>query len=35
LSRLRRADEIGDDAFHAVEEDLDWLELASTRGDGV
>ena len=35
LSRLRRADEIGDDAFHAVEEDLDWLELASKRADGV
>lgn len=25
---MRRSDEIGDDAFHAVEEDLDWLEMA-------
>jgi monovalent cation/hydrogen antiporter len=25
---MRAADEIGDDAFHLVEEDLDWLEMA-------
>jgi NhaP-type Na+/H+ or K+/H+ antiporter len=26
--RMRAAQEIGDDAFHQVEEDLDWLEMA-------
>jgi hypothetical protein len=25
---MRASDEIGDDAFHQVEEDLDWLEMA-------
>jgi CPA1 family monovalent cation:H+ antiporter len=25
---MRRADEIGDDAFHQLEEELDWLEMA-------
>jgi CPA1 family monovalent cation:H+ antiporter len=25
---MRRSEEIGDDAFHLVEEDLDWLEMA-------
>jgi CPA1 family monovalent cation:H+ antiporter len=28
---MRGNDEIGDDAFHLVEEELDWLERASTR----
>jgi CPA1 family monovalent cation:H+ antiporter len=26
--RMRASNEIGDDAFHRVEEDLDWLEMA-------
>jgi hypothetical protein len=25
---MRAADEIGDDAFHRIEEELDWLEMA-------
>ena len=25
---MRDSDEIGDDAFHAMEEELDWLEMA-------
>ena len=25
---MRESDEIGDDAFHEVEEELDWLEMA-------
>jgi hypothetical protein len=25
---MRASNEIGDDAFHQVEEDLDWLEMA-------
>ena len=25
---MRASDEIGDDAFHRVEEELDWLEMA-------
>jgi NhaP-type Na+/H+ or K+/H+ antiporter len=28
---MRAADEIGDDAFHLLEEELDWLEMASAR----
>lgn len=27
---MRAADEIGDDAFHKIEEELDWIEMAST-----
>ena len=27
---MRDSDEIGDDAFHRIEEDLDWLEMAAT-----
>jgi monovalent cation/hydrogen antiporter len=26
---MRASDEIGDDAFHQIEEELDWLEMAS------
>ena len=29
---MRASDEIGDDAFHQVEEELDWLEMAGGRG---
>jgi monovalent cation/hydrogen antiporter len=29
---MRADDEIGDDAFHLIEEQLDWLEMASARG---
>lgn len=29
---MRDSDEIGDDAFHQVEEELDWLEMAGTSG---
>ena len=28
---MRASHEIGDDAFHQVEEELDWLEMASGR----
>jgi NhaP-type Na+/H+ or K+/H+ antiporter len=28
---MRDNDEIGDDAFHRIEEELDWIELASAR----
>ena len=28
---MRENEEIGDDAFHSVEEELDWLEMASVR----
>ena len=28
---MRSQDEIGDDAFHRIEEELDWLEMASIR----
>jgi CPA1 family monovalent cation:H+ antiporter len=31
---LRAADEIGDDAFHEVEEELDWLEMADGTRNG-
>ena len=30
---MRRGDEIGDDAFHRVEEELDWLEMAGKATD--
>ena len=29
---MRAGDEIGDDAFHRIEEELDWLEMAGRRG---
>jgi CPA1 family monovalent cation:H+ antiporter len=29
---MRANEEIGDDAFHRIEQELDWLEMASTRG---
>jgi hypothetical protein len=28
---MRASDEIGDDAFHQVEEELDWLEMATGK----
>jgi hypothetical protein len=28
---MRADDEIGEDAFHLIEEELDWLEMASAR----
>jgi CPA1 family monovalent cation:H+ antiporter len=28
---MRASDEIGDDAFHQMEEELDWLEMAGGR----
>jgi hypothetical protein len=28
---MRASDEIGDDAFHQIEEELDWLEMASGK----
>jgi Na+/H+ antiporter len=28
---MRESDEIGDDAFHRIEEDLDWMEMAGGR----
>jgi CPA1 family monovalent cation:H+ antiporter len=31
---MRASDEIGDDAFHQMEEELDWLEMAGRTGDG-
>ena len=30
---MRATKEIGDDAFHQVEEDLDWLEMAGGTTD--
>ena len=30
---MRARDEIGDDAFHQMEEELDWLEMAGRRSD--
>lgn len=29
---MRANDDIGDDAFHRVEEELDWLEMAARTG---
>jgi CPA1 family monovalent cation:H+ antiporter len=31
VHELRASQEIGDDAFHLIEEELDWLEMASPR----
>jgi CPA1 family monovalent cation:H+ antiporter len=31
---MRASDEIGDDAFHRVEEELDWLEMAGSGAEG-
>jgi hypothetical protein len=28
---MRADDEIGDDAFHLIEEELDWLEMTTAR----
>jgi hypothetical protein len=28
---MRASDEIGDDAFHQIEEELDWIEMAEGR----
>jgi CPA1 family monovalent cation:H+ antiporter len=33
LLAMRTTDEIGDDAFHLMEEELDWLEMADRRDD--
>jgi monovalent cation/hydrogen antiporter len=33
LLALRDTDAIGDDAFHIVEEELDWLEMSGTSGE--
>ena len=30
---MRANDEIGDDAFHRIEEELDWIEMASGRNE--
>ena len=30
---MRASDEIGDDAFHRMEEELDWLEMAGSRNE--
>jgi monovalent cation/hydrogen antiporter len=30
---MRANEEIGDDAFHQMEEELDWIEMASGRKD--
>jgi len=30
---MRASDEIGDDSFHQMEEELDWIEMADGRGD--
>jgi monovalent cation/hydrogen antiporter len=30
---MRATDEIGDDAFHRIEEELDWLEMVTRQGD--
>jgi CPA1 family monovalent cation:H+ antiporter len=32
---MRASDEIGDDAFHQIEEELDWLEMADRKTDGT
>jgi hypothetical protein len=32
---MRASDEIGDDAFHEIEEELDWLEMALGAGAQV
>jgi hypothetical protein len=30
---MRSSEEIGDDAFHRIEEELDWLEMAGAQND--
>jgi len=30
---MRASDEIGDDAFHRIEEELDWIEMASGESE--
>jgi CPA1 family monovalent cation:H+ antiporter len=30
---MRNQDEIGDDAFHQMEEELDWLDMAGGRNE--
>jgi monovalent cation/hydrogen antiporter len=30
---MRDSQEIGDDAFHQVEEDLDWIEMSDRKAD--
>lgn len=32
---MRASDEIGDDAFHRVEEELDWIEMASRSSNAI
>ena len=32
---MRTNDDIGDDAFHVVEEELDWVEMSGTTGEQV
>jgi NhaP-type Na+/H+ or K+/H+ antiporter len=32
---MRANDEIGDDAFHQIEEELDWLEMADATGEST
>ena len=32
---MRASDEIGDDAFHQIEEELDWLEMTAPRTAGM
>jgi hypothetical protein len=31
---MRASGEIGDDAFHQIEEELDWIEMAGRGGGG-
>lgn len=33
ILKMRASDEIGDDAFHSIEEELDWLEMALGTGE--
>ena len=33
VNEMRANDEIGDDAFHLMEEELDWLEMAGVRNE--
>ncbi len=32
---MRASDEIGDDAFHQMEEELDWIEMAGGGNEGA
>jgi len=34
LNQLRNRGDIGDDAFHRLEEELDWAEVHALRGAG-